>query len=98
MLKHLSSEPGSSPKEEIPRTVRARRVVEWAEREAEFLHHDCIGTDDLLLGMMRESEEWQARDWPGPHHLRAVCEAVGLSFRDLRGRVIEVRNEAALLA
>jgi hypothetical protein len=35
-------------------TQRARRVLSLAQEEAERLHHNYIGTEHLLLGLMRE--------------------------------------------
>jgi ATP-dependent Clp protease ATP-binding subunit ClpC len=35
-------------------TQRARRVLSLAQEEAERLHHSYIGTEHLLLGLMRE--------------------------------------------
>jgi ATP-dependent Clp protease ATP-binding subunit ClpA len=92
VLQHLVEEPGSSPPGTITETVRTKRAMAWADREAEFLYHDYIGTEHMLLGLMRESDEWEARDWPGPHHLRSACEALGVTFRDVRGRVLAMLN------
>src|SRR3990172_1688071 len=35
-------------------TQRARRVLSLAHEEAERMHHNYIGTEHLLLGLMRE--------------------------------------------
>ena len=35
-------------------TQRARRVLSLAQEEAERLRHGAIGTEHLLLGLMRE--------------------------------------------
>jgi ATP-dependent Clp protease ATP-binding subunit ClpC len=37
-------------------TDRARRVVVLAQEEARVLHHDHIGTEHILLGLIREGE------------------------------------------
>src|SRR5436309_13637093 len=37
-------------------TDRARRVVVLAQEEARVLHHNCIGTEHILLGLIREGE------------------------------------------
>ncbi|SDK48923.1 ATP-dependent Clp protease ATP-binding subunit ClpC [Nonomuraea maritima] len=37
-------------------TDRARRVVVLAQEEARTLHHDYIGTEHILLGLLREGE------------------------------------------
>jgi WD40 repeat protein/serine/threonine protein kinase len=42
--------------DEIPFTSRAKRVLEQSLQEAEQLGHDYIGTEHLLLGLIRERE------------------------------------------
>jgi ATP-dependent Clp protease ATP-binding subunit ClpC len=37
-------------------TDRARRVVALAQDEATMLNHDCIGTEHILLGLIREDQ------------------------------------------
>ncbi|HEX5671606.1 MAG TPA: Clp protease N-terminal domain-containing protein, partial [Acidimicrobiia bacterium] len=37
-------------------TDRARRVVVLAQEEARLLNHAYIGTEHILLGMLREEE------------------------------------------
>jgi ATP-dependent Clp protease ATP-binding subunit ClpA len=38
----------------IPFTPRAKKTLELALREALQLHHNCIGTEHVLLGLLRE--------------------------------------------
>src|SRR5277367_2728054 len=40
----------------IPFTPRAKKVLELGLREALALHHNYIGTEHLLLGLIREAE------------------------------------------
>ncbi len=40
----------------LPQTPRARRVIEFAIDEARDLNHNYIGTEHLLLGLLRENE------------------------------------------
>jgi ATP-dependent Clp protease ATP-binding subunit ClpA len=42
------------PKGHIPFTPRAKKVLELSLREAVALHHSYIGTEHLLLGLVRE--------------------------------------------
>ena len=42
-------------------TDRARRVVVLAQDEARMLNHDYIGTEHILLGLIREGEGVAAR-------------------------------------
>ena len=46
---------------EIPFTPRAKRVLELALEEARQLGHNYIGTEHLLLGLLREGEGVAAR-------------------------------------
>ncbi len=46
----------SSPAGHIPFTPRAKKVLELALREALALHHNYIGTEHILLGLIREGE------------------------------------------
>lgn len=46
---------------QIPFTPRAKKVLEWALREALSLGHNYIGTEHVLLGLVRESEGVAAR-------------------------------------
>ncbi len=46
----------SAPTGHIPFTPRAKKVLELALREALELGHNYIGTEHLLLGVMREGE------------------------------------------
>lgn len=47
---------GISPRGHIPFTPRAKKVIELALREALQLGHNYIGTEHLLLGLVREGE------------------------------------------
>ena len=42
-------------------TERARQVIVLAQEEARNLRHNYIGTEHLLLGMMRDSETLSAQ-------------------------------------
>ncbi len=44
------------PKGKIPFTPRAKKVLELSLREALQLHHNYIGTEHILLGLVREGE------------------------------------------
>ncbi len=41
---------------DIPQTLHAIKVIEYAIEEARKLNHDYIGTEHILLGLLRESE------------------------------------------
>jgi ATP-dependent Clp protease ATP-binding subunit ClpA len=46
----------SAPAGHIPFTPRAKKVLELALREALALHHNYIGTEHILLGLIREGD------------------------------------------
>jgi ATP-dependent Clp protease ATP-binding subunit ClpC len=41
---------------DIPRTPRARNVVEFSKLEARSLNHNYVGTEHILLALLREKE------------------------------------------
>jgi len=47
---------GSAPGDHIPFTPRAKKVLELSLREAMQLGHNYIGTEHLLLGLIREGQ------------------------------------------
>ncbi|MFQ5945170.1 MAG: ATP-dependent Clp protease ATP-binding subunit [Anaerolineae bacterium] len=61
-------------------TKRARQVLALAQEEAQRLNHNYIGTEHLLLGLVREESDVAAR----------VLRELGLGSRALRGAVEEV--------
>jgi ribosomal protein L37AE/L43A len=68
---------------EIGLTPRAKKVIELAVDEARRLNHDFIGTEHLLLGLIREGEGIGA----------GVLESFGLSLQQVRAQTIQVLNE-----
>ena len=40
----------------LPQTPRAKRVIEYAIEEARNLNHNYVGTEHLLLGLLRERD------------------------------------------
>jgi ATP-dependent Clp protease ATP-binding subunit ClpC len=61
-------------------TERARQVVVLAQQEARELNHNYIGTEHILLGLLREQEGVAAR----------VLESLGISFESARAQVIRI--------
>jgi len=57
----LQSEPRKAVAGQIPFTPRAKKVLEFAHEEALAMNHDYIGTEHLLLGLIREEEGVAAR-------------------------------------
>jgi ATP-dependent Clp protease ATP-binding subunit ClpC len=52
---------GAQPFGDIPFTARAKKVLELALEETEQLGHNYVGTEHLLLGLIREGEGVAAR-------------------------------------
>jgi len=52
---------GSESSSSIHYTPRAKKVIELSMDEARKLHHNFVGTEHLLLGLIRESEGVAAR-------------------------------------
>ena len=45
-----------APKGHLPQTPRAKWTIEYAVEESRSLNHNYVGTEHLLLGLMREQE------------------------------------------
>ena len=61
-------------------TDRARRVVVLAQEEARMLHHNDIGTEHILLGLIGEGEGVAAK----------ALESLGISLEAVRQEVEEI--------
>ncbi|HUE75942.1 MAG TPA: ATP-dependent Clp protease ATP-binding subunit [Chloroflexota bacterium] len=70
---------------EIGLTPRAKKVIELAVDEARRLNHQYIGTEHLLLGLVREGEGIAA----------GVLESLGVSLDRVRAQVIHVLSQSA---
>ncbi len=55
-VQEIIGQGGSSPSGHIPFTPRAKKVLELSLREALQLGHNYIGTEHILLGLIREGE------------------------------------------
>lgn len=56
IILELIGEGGSAPAGHIPFTPRCKKVIEFSLREALQLGHNYVGTEHLLLGLIREGE------------------------------------------
>ncbi|MDQ7820044.1 MAG: ATP-dependent Clp protease ATP-binding subunit [Armatimonadota bacterium] len=72
-----------APYEEVAFTPRAKKVLELALDEARRLGHNYIGTEHLLLGLIREGEGVAAR----------VLEAMGADLERVRAQVVYLLGE-----
>ena len=75
-----------TPGGHIPFTPRAKKVLELALREALGLGHDYIGTEHLLLGLIREGEGVAAQ----------VLREFGADAQSVREVVIDFLNAAGV--
>src|ERR1700726_2220809 len=54
--KHVDPRPETKMIANIPHTPRVKKVLALAGKEAQALHHSYVGTEHLLLGLLREGE------------------------------------------
>src|SRR5213596_288242 len=69
---------------EVGLTPRAKRVIELAIDEARRLGHNYIGTEHLLLGLVREGEGIAA----------GVLESLGVNLEKVRTQTIQVLSQS----
>ncbi len=70
---------------EIGLTPRAKKVIELAVDEARRLNHHYIGTEHILLGLVREGEGIAA----------GVLESLGVSLDKVRAQVIHLLSQSS---
>src|ERR1700719_1900885 len=59
--KHVDPRPETKMIANIPYTPRVKKVLALAGKEAKALHHSYVGTEHLVLGLLREGEGIAAR-------------------------------------
>src|SRR6187401_1139322 len=64
----------------LPQTPRAKKVIEYSIEEARNLGHNYVGTEQLLLGLLREQEGVAAQ----------VLMNLGLKLEDVREEVLNL--------
>ncbi len=64
----------------LPQTPRAKRVIEYSIEEARNLNHNYVGTEHLLLGLLREQDGVAAQ----------VLMNLGLKLEDVREEVLNL--------
>jgi len=70
----------------LPQTPRAKKVIEYAMEEARNLNHNYVGTEHLLLGLLREQEGVAAQ----------VLMNLGLKLEDVRDEVLTLLGGTSL--
>lgn len=64
----------------LPQTPRARKVIEYSVEEARNLNHNYVGTEHILLGLLREQDGVAAQ----------VLMNLGLKLEDVREEVLNL--------
>ncbi len=64
----------------LPQTPRAKKVIDYSIEEARNLNHNYVGTEHLLLGLLREQEGVAAQ----------VLMSLGLKLEDVREEVLNL--------
>jgi ATP-dependent Clp protease ATP-binding subunit ClpC len=64
----------------LPQTPRAKKVIEYAMEEARNLNHNYVGTEHILLGLLREHEGVAAQ----------VLMNLGLKLEEVRDEVLNL--------
>src|SRR5690348_5929093 len=67
----------------LPQTPRAKKVIEYSIEEARNLNHNHVGTEHLLLGLLREQEGVAAQ----------VLMNLGLKLEDVREEVLNLLGQ-----
>ncbi len=87
-IKDVVTEGSSESYEHIPFTPRAKKVLELSLREALQMGHNYIGTEHILLGLLREGEGVAAR----------VLNSLGITLSNVKEKVKEILNRQSLYA
>ncbi len=78
--KMVQSSPDVATKGQLPFTPRAKKVIEFSLEEARALGHNYIGTEHILLGLLRENEGVAAH----------VLLNLGVKLEDVREEVLNL--------
>src|SRR6185369_16164621 len=78
--------PAAKPREDLPYTSRAKKVLELAMSEARELSHAYVGTEHTLLGLLREEKGIAA----------LVLTGSGVTLDGARTETLNILGEAKL--
>lgn len=81
--KQVSSGPDLVTMGRLPQTPRAKKVIEYAMQEARSLNHNYVGTEHILLGLLREYEGVAAQ----------VLMNLNLKLEDVRREVLSLLGQ-----
>ena len=73
----------AAPRGEVGLSPGAKRVIELAIDEARYIGHNYIGTEHLLLGLLREGEGIAAR----------VLDSLGVTLEKVRTEITKVQEQ-----
>lgn len=74
----------------LPYTDRVKRMFDRARTEAESLNHNYVGTEHLLLGMLKGFTEWTEDDKHLVDPAARVLVRLGVHFADVRNEVMNL--------
>src|SRR5262249_3213772 len=80
----VQSGPVTASPDRLPQTPRAKKVIEYAVEEGRQLNHDKVGTEHLLLGLLREEEGVAAQ----------VLLNLGLRIEDARRELLHLLGQS----
>jgi ATP-dependent Clp protease ATP-binding subunit ClpC len=64
----------------LPQTPRVKKVIEYSVKEARNLNHDYVGTEHLLLGLIKEQQGVAAQ----------ILLNLGLNLEDVRNEILKL--------
>ena len=70
--------------EKLPQTPRAKKVFEYAIEESKNLKHNYVGTEHILLGLLREKEGIAAQ----------ILNGLGANLENVHEGIIRILGEA----
>ena len=73
---------------ELPYTTRAKKVLEYAMAEARELNHSYVGTEHLLLGLLREEKGLAAK----------VLGELGIGLEEARAEMLKLLGSEGAVA
>jgi Clp amino terminal domain, pathogenicity island component len=81
--KLVQSDPDMVTLAKPPQTPRAKKVIECSMEEARGLHHDYVGTEHMLLGLLRDDETVAAQ----------VLMNLGLRLNAVRAEILAILKQ-----
>jgi len=77
--------PHNVPLGKRPQTARAKQVIEYAIEESKYLHHNYVGTEHILLGLLRDQETVAA----------LVLMNLGLRLENVRAEILAILGQSS---